>query len=155
MSDDSTKLYPAWRQAERDLLASGFTYGSLVTQEWLDAAFGITEPKTIAEHQKRELVRLRQTQELRDSLLENHRIMLAPVRGVGFTAVPPDQQTSTAWRHRTREVKAALQKLAREISHVDLDRLSDAQRQENADAQAKLGSLRALMRKQLKGKDDV
>lgn len=153
MESEQTKLYPAWRQAEKDLLASGFTYGSLVTQEWLDEAFGIQQPATIAEYQKCELVRLRQTQELRDSLLENHRILLAPVRGVGFTAVPPEKQTSTALQMRTREVKSALCKLAREISHVELSKLDDAQRQENADAQAKLGSLRAIVQKQLKGAD--
>jgi len=70
---------------------------------------------------------------------------------VGYSAVPPEQQTRTALAMRTKEVKSALSKLAREISHVNLDKLNDAQRQENADAQAKLGSLRSMVRKQLKG----
>lgn len=150
MEEQEPKLYPAWRQAEKDLLAEGFTYGSLVTKEWLDQAFGIAPPKTIAEFQKAELVRLSQFEDLRLSLLENHRIFLAPVRGVGYTAVPPEKQTSTAVAIRTKEVKSALAKMAREISHVNLDLLNDAQRQENADAQAKLGALRSMVRKRLK-----
>ena len=36
MTDEEPRLYPAWRQAEKDLLAAGFTYGSLLTKEWLD-----------------------------------------------------------------------------------------------------------------------
>lgn len=150
MDEQAPTLFPAWRQAEKDLLASGFTYGSLVTQDWLDAAFGIRPARTIAEHQKNELVRLRQFCDLRDSLLENHRIMLAPVRGVGYSAVPPEKQTSAAFQLRTKEIKASLSKLAREISHVNVDKLTDAQRQENADAQAKLGTLKAMVRSQLK-----
>lgn len=148
--DDAPKLYPAWRQAEADLLASGLAHGSLITQEWLDAAFGLKPPKTIAEAERVQLVRLRQTQALRESLLENHRMMLRPVKGVGFTVIPPDQQTRVAVADRTREVKAAMVKLAREISHVDTSKLTDDQRKENTDAQAKLGALRAMFRKALK-----
>jgi hypothetical protein len=154
MTDEEPRLYPAWRQAEKDLLADGFTYGSLVTKEWLDQAFGIAPPKTIQEFQKAELVRLSQFEDLRLSLLENHRILLAPVRGVGYSAVPPEKQTSTAVAMRTKEVKSALAKMAREISHVNLDKLNDAQRQENADAQAKLGALRSMFRKRLKHGND-
>ena len=151
MSDEAAPtLYPAWRQAEADLLAQGVTYGSLITREWLDAAFGIREPRTIAEAERAQLVRLSQTQALRDSLLQNHRMMLRPTKGVGFTVVPADQQTRVAMDDRTREVKSALSKLAREISHVDLTKLDDAQRKENTDAQAKLGALRSMFRKALK-----
>lgn len=148
MSDP--KLFPAWRQAERDLLASGVTYGSLITTEWLREAFGLREPKGIAEFQRNELVMLRQTHELSASLLENHRMMLVTVRGVGYTVVPPEKQTAVAMERRTKEIKAALSKLAREVSFVNTEQLTDSQRKENADAQAKLGALRSLVRKQLK-----
>ena len=143
------KLHPAWRQAESDLLAQGVTYGSLITQDWLDAAFGITPASTIAQHQRNELIRLRQFQELAASLLENYRMMLAPVRGVGYSVVPPDQQTAVSMRRRTKEIRSAMAKMLREVKYVNDALLTDAQRKEHTDATAKLGQLRSMLRKQL------
>lgn len=154
MSDDiEPKLFPAWRQAEAELLASGVTFGSLINHEWLRQAFGIREPKTIAEAQRNDLIMLRQTEALRESLLNNHRFMLRPVRGVGYRVVLPEEQTRVAMEDRTREVRSALRKLARELSHVDHTRLNDQQRKENTDAQAKLGALRTMFRKRLAAPD--
>jgi hypothetical protein len=151
MDDQLPKLYPAWRQAEVDLIAAGLAYGSLITDEWLDAAFGIKPPQTIAEAERAQLVRLSQRESLRESLLENHSMLLSRVTGVGYSVVPPELQTKVAVEQRTKEIRAALHKLAREISFVNTALLSDEQRKENSDAQAKLGGLRSLFRKQLKG----
>lgn len=149
--EQELKLFPAWRQAELDLIAQGVTYGSLITDEWLREAFGVGEPKTIADAQRNDLIMLQQTQALRDSLLESRNMMLRRVQGVGFSVVPPDQQTRVAMEDRTREVRNALRKLAREVSHVDRSRLTDDQRKENADAQAKIGALRGMVRRKLTG----
>lgn len=148
--EQSPKLFPAWRQAEADLIAQGVTFGGLITDEWLREAFGVKEPKTIADAQRNDLVMLRQTECLRESLLENRNMMLRRVQGVGYTVVMPQQQTKLAVEDRTKEVKSALRKMAREISHVEVAALDDAQRKENVDAQAKLGQLRSMFRKQLK-----
>lgn len=149
---DRTRLYPAWRQAEADLIAQGMTFGSIVTTEWLEAAFGLREARTISEYQKNELVFLRQVTALRESLLETRKMMLVSEPGVGYRVVLPEEQTRMAMHVRTREIKNAMAKLLREVSNVDLSKLSDAQRKDNADALAKLGALRSTMRKQLKGK---
>lgn len=148
--EQSPKLFPAWRQAEADLIAQGVTFGGLITDEWLREAFGVKEPKTIADSQRNDLVMLRQTECLRESLLENRNMMLRRVQGVGYTVVMPQQQTKLAVEGRTKEVKSALRKMAREISHVEVAALDDAQRKENVDAQAKLGQLRSMFRRQLK-----
>lgn len=144
------KLYPAWRQVEADLLATGITYGSLITDEWLDEAFGIKPPKTIAEYKRAELIRLSQIESLKESLLENHRMLLARVKSVGYTVLPPEQQTRHVMDNRMREVRAAFGKLNRELTFVDVAALNDAQRKENSDALAKLGMLRSFVRKRIK-----
>lgn len=149
MDDPQVKLYPAWRQAEKDLLEEGLSYGSLIPDEWLKLAFGLAEPETIAQAQRNDLVMLRQLDALRESLLQGHRMMLRRVQGVGYTVVTPEQQTAVALKDRTREVKCAMRKLAQELSYVNHERLSDDQRKENADAQAKLGALRSMVRKKL------
>lgn len=150
MDADPIKLYPPFRQAEADLLKAGATHGSLISDEWLHEAFGIKEPRTIAEAEKNKLVFLRQFTCLSESLLQNHKMMLRRTRGVGYTVVLPEHQTKVAMADRTREVKAALARLAMEISHVDTVALTDSQRQENTNAIAKLGVLRGMVRKQLK-----
>lgn len=144
------KLSPPWRQAEKDLINNGLTYGSLIEQEWLDTAFGIKPAQTIAQHQRNELLRLRQMQDLQTALLENHKMMLAPVRGIGFSVVPPDKQTAVSLNKRGKEVRAALCKMARELSNVNSQLLTDDQRKENTDALAKLGQLRSITRKKLR-----
>jgi hypothetical protein len=151
MEDATTKLYPAWRQAEADLLANGLTYGSIITRDALDALFGIKPATTVQQHISNELVYLRQCTALRDSLLENRKMMLVSEPGVGFRVAMPEEQTKLAMHQRTREVKAAMQKLVREIANVETTLLTDDQRKENTDAKAQIGALRTMVRKQLKG----
>lgn len=149
--EQGPRLYPAWRQAEADLLRNGLTFGSLITDEWLNDAFGLKPAKTIAEHERNQLVFLSHSQALFDSLLENHRMMVTRVRGAGYSVLPPERQTPHAMRRRVKEVKAALRKLTREVSFVKTEALNDGQRKENADALAKIGSLRSMVRKQING----
>ena len=144
-------LFPAWRQAEVDLLAQGTTYGSIVTDEWLEKAFGLKPATNIQQFERNKLVMLRQFSALRESLLENHKMMLRPVRGVGYTVVPSHLQTTVAQQDRAKEVKTALRKMAAELSNVNVAALSESQRKENADALAKLGSMSVMFRKALKG----
>lgn len=151
MDETEPKLYPAWRQAEADLLANGLTFGSIITRDTLEAAFGIKPAETIQQHISNELIYLRQTTAMRESLLESHRMMLVSEPGVGFRVAMPQEQTKLSMHQRTREVKAAMQKLSREITHVQTSMLNDEQRKENSDAQAKIGALRSMVRKQLKG----
>jgi hypothetical protein len=147
---DKLPLYPAWRQAEADLIEQGITEGSLITDEWLDHALDIRPPQTVAAVQRTQLYRLSQVSALRDSLLKNHRMMLRRTEGVGYTVIPAADQTRVAMRDRTDEIKRGLLKLAEEISHVKTETLTDAQRKENSDAIAKLATLRGMVRKQLK-----
>lgn len=149
MTDD-LQLYPAWRQAEADLLKQGLKPGQIIPREWLEEAFGLKPATTIAQYKKNELVFLRQFTELSNSLLKSHSMMLRPVIGVGYRVVPPEKQTAVAVKDRTNEVKRAIRKMVREISHVRLDALTDAQRKENADAIAKAGALGTMVRRQLK-----
>jgi hypothetical protein len=139
-------LYPAWRQAESDLLARGIAPGMVIESVWLRDAFGIKEAKTIAEHQRNELLFLQQMTSLRESLLERHKVMLRPVPGVGYAVVRPEMQTAIAMHTRLREIKRSFRHLGAELQHVQTDKLTDGQRKENSDAIAKVAALSALFR---------
>jgi hypothetical protein len=147
---DGFSLHPAWKQAEADLLADGLTYGSVISDKWLDAAMGVPKPATL--HQAEAYMRARLTfrTHLFNSLLTNHMMMVNRVKSEGYVVVQPAQQTRIAMERRTAEMKHAITKMAREVSHVDVTQLTDAQRAENTNAQAKIGMLRSMVRKQLK-----
>ena len=143
------RLYPAWRQAEQDLLALGLRDGEVVPMEWLKTAFGIVDATDVAEHDRNRMLFNSQIGELKASLLEGHRIDLRLVDGVGYMVVPPDQQTERAMKDRGAEVTRSLVQLSRQLLFVRSEQLTEDQRRANADAQAKVGQLLAMTRRRL------
>jgi hypothetical protein len=145
------KLYPAWRQVERDLLASGLPDGSTVPMEYLRASLGLRDPKTLnGDEALREQAHFNFAMgELKESLLTNHRISLRLVPAVGYMVTPPEDQTRMAMKDHGAEVMNALLRAEQKVTHVRAEQLTNEQRRENADALAKLSSLRALNRKRL------
>lgn len=154
MSDpDPTKLYPAWRQLERDLIDQGLQDGSTIPMDQLRRGLGLRDPRSM---QGTDVLR-EQAQfnfamgELMASLLEHHRVKLRLVDGVGYMVVRPEDQTKLSLKDRGAEVANALTKAVREVTHVRTECLSDQQRRENVDALAKLTSLRTMATARLKG----
>lgn len=152
MSEVELKLYPAWRQVERDLLDKGLPDGSTVPMDYLRSALGLRDPKTLdGEAALREQAQFNFSMgELKESLLTNHRIVLRLVPSVGYMVTPPEDQTRLAMKDHGAEVFNALQRAAQKITHVRVDQLTDDQRRENVDAQAKISSLRSMVRLELK-----
>lgn len=154
--EQAPKLYPAWRQVEADLLAAGLTDGQTIAMDYLRAGLGVSDPRDLTDGNEV----LRQQAHfnfamgsLKESLLTNHRILLRLVEGVGYMVVPANEQTRLTLKDRGAEIANALSRAVAEVSFVRTEQLTDAERKENADAQAKLGALRALTRKRL-GKPD-
>lgn len=85
-------------------------------------------------------------------MTHNHLMMLERSRpDDGFVVVRPDRQTRISTKRGIKEIDRTLEKWTREITHVQTALLDDAQRKENSDAQAKLGMLRGMFKKQLGG----
>ena len=143
------RLYPSWKQALQDLELAGLEPGQTIETTWLEEVFGLLTPTSIAEAEKNRAIFRTSIWQLRESLLEKHKLMLRPIAGVGYRVVEPEHQTGQALKDRGEEVARALSKLQAEITHVRLDALDDAQRQANANAQAKVGALLSMSRKQL------
>lgn len=141
-----------WRVALPKFLAAGFSPGDLIKHEWFFEALGIVQPKDCTEAQtalKSQLVYCREVSELRRELLEEHQIALRNVLGEGYEIVHPHEQT--AWAEE--RVKAELGKAARtaraRLTNVQFDQLTDTQKKENLDAQARLSFFRKEARKAL------
>jgi hypothetical protein len=143
------KLYPAWKQALADVVASQIQPGQTIDKQWLEQAFGIEPAQTVAQHEKNHHLFRHMFWRFRSELLEQHQLMLRPIAGVGYEVINPQQQTDVALKDRGREVAWALQKLTNELTHVRHEALTDDQRKQNADALAKVGQLAALAGRQI------
>lgn len=142
----AVRLYPAWREALRQLREAGrIVPGELITRKELEAIFGMKPPNTIAEYEQNRLKFLQQFSELREALLEDEQAMLRVAVGIGWWIVPPADQTARAMDDRLHSIHRELQKLGSELVNIRADELTEAERAANADARAKAGQLAAML----------
>lgn len=143
-----TTLLPAWKQATKDFLAAGFAEGQVIDHDWFWTAFGLVEPDAATPYALAERARLDHVDamsNLRRELLVNHQIDLRNVPGRGYEWVPVGKQTRTAFSDGMTEIHRGMRKMAARVVNVDHTRLSPAQAKENAEAQARIGKMAALM----------
>lgn len=145
---DDVLLYPAWKQAKKDLRVRGLLdAGAVISKEVLTGMLGIREATTIEQYQRNQFEFLRGFDALRTSLLEDDNVMLRAVPGIGYEVIPPAAQTERAVQDRMHRIKKEVKKMYREIAHVDREALTDQQRTDNANAIAKAGQFAALVRR--------
>lgn len=152
MSDDAeTKLYPSWRQVESDLIARGLRDGETIPMDYLRRGFGCEDPSGLpgVEAIRQQAVFNFALGELAASLLENHRTMLRLVPGVGYTVVPPEDQTGITMKDTAAGLTNMIARGIRGLSFVRIESLDDTKRKENADALAKMAALQVVARKRL------
>lgn len=145
--DEDLELHPAWRQAVAKFLDQAFSPGDILSFEWLHGQFNINmlHDETLwKEAEKSRLAFLGQFKPFETHLLDEHRIALASVRGVGYRVVPASEQTGWAEKEGRNELKRALRKMGRRLTSVDHAQLTNQQRRENADAHARWSMLRGM-----------
>lgn len=134
-------LYPAWKQAVKALIEDGLTYGDRVTREKLIDLCGIPRPVDIEDVQRFSLDCVAAICEIKDALLVNHAMLLVSDQRGAYTVVLPKDQTSIVLANGLKAVTREMQRMAKGVSFVNHDLLTDAQRAHNADAQAKVSRL--------------
>ncbi|MFY4004883.1 hypothetical protein [Achromobacter denitrificans] len=142
-------LFPQWRQAVRDFIASGFKPGEVITHAWLERAFGMepVDPDvqiSAAAFQERQFEWLRNVEAFKSELLERHQVLLVSVHGAGYRWVPPSEQTEVAQERFEKDAARTYRKAALALKHVRLGELTDSERQANTDAIARLAMLRGM-----------
>lgn len=146
-SDDEFKLSPPWKHALRALMERGLPNGAVVHKTELVSLFGMAMPVTAADQERFQLVFMRQFLELRDELLEEHRIALRTMHGESsYEVIPPHAQTDHAMMDGLRDMRRAARKMERTLCFVKHEELTDQQRRQNADAQAKAAMLAGMIR---------
>lgn len=150
MSDEGeVTLYPPWEEALRRFADAGFGYGDVVRRRWLYDAFGLDSPtaetpKGVADGM--ELAFLAQFAPFKEHLLEQRKMDLQTKPGLGWEIVQPSEQTPLALRDGVSEIRKALRRMGLRLVHVDHAALSHRQRQENADALARLSLMGRMLR---------
>lgn len=154
MSNPEVTLFPAWKQAVRDLLME-FSYGEMISHEWLESRFGMLSLSEVSsltpdEFRERQFTWLANVEAFKATLLKEHQVCLQSVRGKGYRWVPPGEQTGFAAKEFEREAGRVFRTAGHRIKSVRLSELTDEQRRENVDAAAKLATMAGMTRKALR-----
>lgn len=145
--DGDFRLSPPWKHALRTLCEQGMPNGRVIAKDELVALFGLRKPTTAAEQERFQLDFMQQFGELRDELLEEHRIALRTMFGESsYEVIPPAHQTDLAVQEGMRDLKRSMRKMTRTLVFVRHEELTDDQRRSNADAQAKAAMLAGMIR---------
>lgn len=147
---DEVLLHPAWRNALQSFLDGRFPYGHLLTRDWLYEQFQIERPCFSTPHgvaQRAELRFVEEFTSLRQALLEDHQIDLQTKNGVGYVVVAPGDQTGLALSDGIVAVRKALRRATTRATNVRIDELTPEQQKANADALAKLATVKVALRR--------
>ena len=140
------ELYPSWKNAVRELLNTGLTFGSTLSRDHLISLCKI-KPATVVEDVRRfDLEVLQAVYSIKESLLTNHCMLLATDNGGGYIVLRPEDQTAYSIKTGTRALKKEMGRMAKGVSFVQVGMLNDEQRKVNADAQAKISQLAGMMK---------
>jgi hypothetical protein len=95
MSQETT-LFPAWRQAVRDLLDEGITYGSTISRKRIAEMCQVQPPTSIEDVRRHDLELLQCVTEIKDILLTAHCMLMVADHKGSFVIIAPESQTEYA-----------------------------------------------------------
>ncbi|MEO8101916.1 MAG: hypothetical protein ABI790_05285 [Betaproteobacteria bacterium] len=145
MTMEDLDLFPAWKQAVKALIDDGLTYGKSVSRARIIELCAIPLPKSIEDVRRFDLQVLHITAEIKDTLLTAHCMLLVSDQSGGYEVIPPADQTRHAIEAGTKAMKREMTRMARGVSFVRSELLTDAQRQQNTDAHAKISKLAGMV----------
>lgn len=149
MSEDAN-LFPAWKQAVKDLLDEGITYGSTISRKRIAEMCNVRPPESIEDVRRHDLELLTCITEIKDTLLTAHCMLLVSDNKGSFVVIAPESQTEYSVSSGIKAISKEMRKMAMGVSFTKTDLLSAADRAKNADAQAKISMLAGMMKVQNK-----
>lgn len=119
----------------------GFSYGSIIPNEWFRTHFGLRAPESIAEADQMRMLYSQYMGAFRARMLIFHKMALRSKSGIGQEVVRPNEQTRWAMEDARIQVARVMRKTRDRVTHVDGGWLNDADRRENTDAINRLSFL--------------
>lgn len=149
MSEEAN-LFPAWKQAVKELLNEGITYGSTISRKRIAEMCNVRPPESIEDVRRHDLELLTCITEIKDTLLTAHCMLLVSDNKGSFVVIAPESQTEYSVSSGIKAISKEMRKMAMGVSFTKTDLLSAADRAKNADAQAKISMLAGMMKVQNK-----
>lgn len=143
---DAVELVPVWIVAA-ERAATEFAHGDVIPKRWLLAAFEIRTPRTAKEQELAALQFMACMRQFRTRLLRDaHKLVRADRRG-GYIVVAVTDHVRVAVADTTDAIRKAFGEGKAKLEHAPIALMTDAQRVERRDAQAKLAAARAMYRR--------
>jgi len=151
MAEDTTKIHPIWKNAAV-IAASQFSYGDLITFDWMHEHFKIIKPTegNFDTFQAYQFEMLACIDGFRAEMLEEYKVALENVRGRGYRLVFPKEQTGYAETQFHKDLKRNIRKAVSLLHNIAVEALDAQDRQKNLDALGRIGSLKAMAKNQRK-----
>lgn len=151
---EGTQYDKGWQNALAAFDSAEFYPGDIIPMSWFYEHFRVAELPAdalcrVGDYQKERLIFMGHMERFQKALAEEYDLILQNVRGQGYRIMPPAEQTGWTMDQGQREMTRALNKMHLRLTHIRLAELTDDQRRQNADAQAKLAALRSGNRKML------
>lgn len=125
---NETRVHPIWKEvAER---ISGRVqdegYGLLIPHDELFKMLEIEDPTTIQQAMKQRLEILKKVEELRNTLLYDHNLLLHNEFNKGYCILAPDDQVGKGYDRYFDKAKKKIRKAIDVLNHVNHELLSDS-----------------------------
>ena len=146
-----TRLHPLWKNAV-EIAAEDFSYGDLITFDWLHDHFGIEKPTTgtFDSYQSYQFDFLASLDGFRRELLETHKMATENIRGRGYRVIEPKEQTGFAEKQLSNEMKRSIRKAFSVLTNIAIDAIDDSERKRNVDAIGRVAAIHALTKNRRK-----
>lgn len=139
MSDDKTRLYPAWKQAVLDFLDLDPQPGTTIDDAWLDEHFDMTRPGRAGpeEWKNYQLKRLKYTDEFKAMLAEKFNLILSDRHGGQMRVLAPAEVAQYTEVRAKRDLRSALKKQVFRLKNTNVLDMTPEQRRDHVEVQAR------------------
>ena len=148
---DTTKKYPAWKNAV-EIILTRFDkegYGVMFSDNEINEMLEINKPGygSYDAFQKFQLERLSQLESLKIALLEDANLCLENSRGNGYMLMHPDDQINKTAKKFHKHARNKINRMVSVLTNVDNESLSIDCKRQQLDMLGKAAFIRAAMNK--------
>ena len=148
-NDEMMQLFPAWREAAKLFLEEEFNANDIIEHAWFFENLGLEQPTEIMPKHQFDTIQLAymaNMEQLKEFLLQEKKICLVSVWGIGYRILPSQEQAEYAEKALHTKLQKNMRKAVSRLVNTSLDQLDVRERQVHADTMARVAGLRVLLR---------
>jgi len=148
-NDEMMQLFPAWREAAKLFLEEEFSADDIIEHSWFFENLGLEQPTEIMPKHQFDTIQLAymaNMEQLKEFLLQEKKICLVSVWGIGYRILPSSEQAEYAEKALHTKLQKNMRKAVSRLVNTSLDQLDVRERQVHADTMARVAGLKVLLR---------